>query len=211
MLTHPPLLFFQHFCWQDDAGGLTALHLAVMFGRPDIVSDLVAVGFDLAAINLRNRSGMTALDLVLEGMDDAPSPSKFYKSKYWKMLELMVPKLDAVSWQALTESLIHESKKEVLRLFQHRGKMMAGAHLGNGNIDLKLLYQDDSREFSAKDDRAQRRHLTQARRRKKCLKAQNAQIEFPKIPKIPKTSNFSKRSRDTAIAIGACTEAWAEA
>ena len=86
---------------QDDAGGLTALHLAVMFGRHDIVSDLLG-SFDLAAINLRNRSGMTAVDLVLEGMEDAPC--KFYKSKYWKMLELMVPKLDAVSWQALTES-----------------------------------------------------------------------------------------------------------
>ena len=35
---------------QDDAGGLTALHLAVMFGRHDIVSDLLG-SFDLAAIN----------------------------------------------------------------------------------------------------------------------------------------------------------------
>lgn len=182
---------------QDDAGGLTALHLAVMFGRHDIVSDLLG-GFDLAAINLRNRSGMTAVDLVLEGMEDAPC--NFYKSKYWKMLELMVPKLDAVCWQALTENLMHESKQDVLRLFQHRGKMLAGAHLGNGHIDLKLLYHDDSMELSAKDDRAQRRHLTQERR-KKCLKAQ-----------ISQKKTLSKRNRNTAFSSGAWTEAaWTEA
>ena len=184
---------------QDDAGGLTALHLAVMFGRHDIVSDLLG-SFDLAAINLRNRSGMTAVDLVLEGLEDAFC--KFYKSKYWKMLELMVPKLDAVSWQALTENLIHESKQEVLRLFQHRGKMMAGAHLGNGYIDLKLLYHDDSRELSAKDDRAQRRYLTQERRKKACLKAQISQ----------KKTLSSQRSRKIAFSSGVWKEAaWTEA
>ena len=120
----------------------------------------------------------------------------------------MVPKLDAVSWQALTENLIHESKQEVLRLFQHRGKMMAGAHLGNGYIDLKLLYHDDSRELSAKDDRAQRRYLTQEKRRKTCLKSLKAQS----VAQISqKKTSSSQRGRNTAFSSGAWKEAaWIE-
>mmetsp|Transcript_16358 Transcript_16358/g.19654 ORF Transcript_16358/g.19654 Transcript_16358/m.19654 type:complete len:80 (+) Transcript_16358:17-256(+) len=71
--------------------------------------------------------------------------------------------------------------------------MMAGAHLGNGNIDLELLYHNDSRELLAKEDRAHKRYLTQQRRQKR-LKAQISQ----KKPLV------SKGSRGTS---GAYTKA----
>eukprot|EP00438_Fugacium_kawagutii_P024963 Skav202651 [mRNA] locus=scaffold1228:20354:21262:+ [translate_table: standard] len=168
LLQHPKFTAIQ----RQNAGGLTALHVAVMCGRDDIVSTLLQ-GFDLSGLQLLDRRGSSAVDLVVAAMENRA----VCESTCWKMLEAMAPRLDVLSWQGLAESLIHESKwakGKVLGLLLHRekcGKLMAGAHLGNGNIDLEFLCHNDSWDAFSKEDRAHRRHLNQ-QKRKNSSKAQ---------------------------------------
>eukprot|EP00438_Fugacium_kawagutii_P009808 Skav220334 [mRNA] locus=scaffold6168:36246:37419:+ [translate_table: standard] len=152
---------------REDAYGLTALHVAVMFGYDDIVSTLLPA-FDMSGLQLQDCDGVSAADMAVAVINNRSYCvfDHFSKSRYWKMLEAMAPRFDPISWQGLTESLIHESKGKILRLFQQRdcGKLMAGAHLGNGNIDLELLYHSDSWDTFAKEDRARKRYLDQKRK-----------------------------------------------
>jgi len=124
------------------------------------------VGIDPAAFTRQcDPDGRTILDFIIQQM--VPEDEGSWLDKiYWKMLEILSPTLDNLSRKKLLENReTDKSKRDAVKLFQSQGKMMAGAHLGKGKIDIEVLCGTSfTLEENAKMDRAQQRYLKQMKR-----------------------------------------------
>jgi len=160
-LKHPKCMALWN---QENAHGMTPLRSAVLHRHLDILEYLVDVGIDPAAFTRQcDPDGRTILDFILQQMEE--DEGTWLQKIHWKMLEILSPTLDNLSRKKLLENRGDKSKREAVKLFQSQGKMMAGAHLGKGKIDIEVLCGTSfTLEENAKMHRAQQRYLKQMKR-----------------------------------------------
>ncbi|CAE7198150.1 ascc3 [Symbiodinium sp. KB8] len=135
----------------DEAGGQTALHMAVLNGETDLVAELLEDGrIDATA---RTQEGFTALELALLIRVEL-SCYGGCRGKYDKILALLLQRSDeADSVNVLSVALATFDKpleQVALSCLRSQGKFMAGVHVGNGRLDATQCFRT---ELALKEDR----------------------------------------------------------
>jgi len=136
---------------EQNAGGQTVLHMAVLNGETDLVAELLEDGrIDATA---RTQEGLTALELALLIRVEL-SCYGGCRGKYDKILALLLERSDeADSVNVLSVALATFDKpleQVALSCLRSQGKFMAGVHVGNGRLDASQCFRT---ELAQKEDR----------------------------------------------------------
>ncbi|CAE7310695.1 ascc3 [Symbiodinium natans] len=148
-------LLLHHSCFsavgEQNAGGQTVLHMAVLNGETDLVAELLQDGrIDAGA---RTLEGLTAVELALLIRVEL-SCYGGCRGKYDKILALLLersPDADSVNVLSVALATFDKPLEQVaLSCLRRRGKFLAGMHVGNGRLDASQFFRN---ELAQKEDR----------------------------------------------------------